>query len=169
MIYIKDDPIIRPQDLPPQRDPKGGARTPSGGIRLDPATPYPPYTANEVPVTENFFHMQFRDFLYAASLIVVGLLFVFQRQSDVRELSGNVATITKNVEQLSITVTTLQKIQDVHTSDIRMNGERNLEQDRRINEAQQQLVTLVPDMREIRTKLNFVADIMDQQRQKENR
>src|SRR4051812_45367040 len=107
--------------------------------------------------------MQFRDFLYAASLIVVGLLFVFQRQSDVRELSGNVATITKNVEQLSITVTTLQKIQDVHTSDIRMNGERNLEQDRRINEAQQQLVTLVPDMREIRTKLNFVADIMDQQ------
>jgi hypothetical protein len=165
VFYIKDDPLIRPQDLSPQRDPKGGARTPSGGIRLDPATPYPPY---EIPPPENFFHMQFRDILYAASLIIVGLLFVFQRQSDVRELSNNVGTITKNVEQLSVSVATLQKIQDVHTSDIRMNGERNMEQDRRINEAQQQLVTLVPDMREIRTKLNFVADLMDQ-RQKQGK
>jgi hypothetical protein len=157
---------VKARDLEPKSDPIGGVAVSSS--ESDPPTttrdptPYPPYRW-EPPEKQGFFHMQLRDVLYAASLIIVGLLFVFQRQSEVRELSINVNNVSKVVDQLVVTTVAQQKILDEHTSDIRLNAERNLEQDKRIAEAQQQLVTLVPDMREIKTKLNFVADMLDRQ------
>lgn len=105
--------------------------------------------------------IQVRDVLYAISLITVGLLFIFQRQSDVRELSSKLVSSVKIQEQLAATLSIQQKLIDTNTSDIRMQAERNLEQDKRISEAQTQLITLVPMVVEIRTKLNFVADLMD--------
>lgn len=157
------------KDLIPQKDPKGGSpKTPPGGIRKadipsPPPTPWPQYwTTDMEPKKVGFFHLQFRDVLYTISLICVGLLFVFQRQSEVKELSSNVGHLKEITSQLSATVITQQKLIDTNTSDIRMQAERNLEQDKRIGEAQTQLLSLVPMVVEIKTKLNFVADLMDQ-------
>jgi hypothetical protein len=148
MVYDLDMEL---RDLPAKKDPKGGS----------PKTPYPMRVA-DMPKKNGFFNIQFRDVLYAISLVAVGLLFIFQRQSEVHELSGTVTGLIKTVDALTSAFTAQQKLIDVNASDIRLQTERNLEQDKEIGQAQQQLITLVPDLREIRTKLNFVADLMDQ-------
>jgi hypothetical protein len=163
-VYVKEDPLIRLQDLTPQKDPKGGSpKTPSGGIRVPrQQTPYPPYMTTDIePKKIGFFHLQFRDVLYTISLIAVGLLFIFQRQSEVKELANSVGNIKEAVSQLTLTAASQQKLIDANTSEIRIQSERNLEQDKRIGEAQSQLITLIPMVIEIKTKLNFIADLMD--------
>ena len=158
-------------DLEPKKDPKGGDPIPpTGGYSYTDddtkrvPTPYPPYRLADLEKKDGFFHVQFRDLLYMISLICVGLLFVFQKQSDVDKLSNNLSSTSKIVEQLSGTVSTQQKLIDSNSSDIRMQTERNLEQDKRIAESQQQLILLVPGMVKIETKLNFVVELLDQQR-----
>ena len=41
-------------------------------------------------------------------------------------------------------------------------GERNNEQDRRLTTMETELATMIPDVREIKTRINFVADMLDE-------
>lgn len=178
--YVRDDPVIRTndftprksvielQDLTPQKDPKGGSpKTPPGGIRLPrqtmpEPTPYPPYMTTDIePKKIGFFHIQFRDLLYAGSLFALGLLFIFNKQSEAHDLLVKVATSEKVQEQMAATISLQQKLIDANTSSIQRQQDRNLEQDKRIAEAQSQLVNVIPALAKIETKLNFVADLID--------
>ena len=158
--------MIKIKDLEPKNDPMGGAPFPPGDYSSypddRPPTPYPPYRMSDITPSKGLFHdIQFRDLLYAVSMVTVALVFLFQRAS-------NLAGLNETVKQLSLTVATQQKLIDTNSSDIRMQNAHNLEQDKQLGEAQQQLLTLVPGMVEIRTKLNFVADLMDRQSKQRN-
>ena len=83
--------------------------------------------------------------------------------ATVTELGETVKKIQANQEKLT------DKVQDLDTkgtqhsqADIRQQNERNNEQDRRINEQAAQLAQLVPDVREIKARINFVADLLDE-------
>lgn len=95
-------------------------------------------------------------------MISVALLFLFQKQSDVHDISLRLATYEKVQDQLAATVAAQQQLINSNATAMQLQVASNIERDKRINEAQAQLSLLVPDVREIRTKLNFVADMLDQ-------
>lgn len=168
--------MIKNYDLEPQKDPKGGSpKTPSGGIRKadipqsPQTTPWPPYwTTDMEPKKVGFFHVQFRDLLYLLSIIAAALLFVFQRQSDVHDLAVKVAAADKVETRLEATVTAQGKLIDSNATNILLQAARNIEQDKEISRSTEQLLLLVPSMAKLETKLNIVADLLDQ-RAKEKR
>src|SRR5882762_10095559 len=149
--YLKPDPMIKNYDLEPQKDPKGGSpKTPPGGIRkadMPQQTPWPPYwTTDMEPKKVGFFHVQFRDLLYLISIVAAALLFVFQRQSDVHDLSVKVASVDKVQTRLEATVAAQGKLVDANSTSILLQAARNIEQDKEISQSTQQLLLLVPGM-----------------------
>lgn len=118
--------------------------------------------------------MKIHDVLSIVAIVVC--VFGWWNAATGAQSKGN-ASLTANLTNLTETVSKLghnQELLSAHLEDIDQKGtqasqaanrlalQANIEQDRRINGMDAQLATLVPDLREIRTKLNFVAELLDE-------
>lgn len=94
-------------------------------------------------------------------IIGLGIGFLLTRTTESSTLAANLAILTTTVDKLVMHIDDIDKRGTQAGQSFQYaSRERNLDQDRRINAMEAQLSIVIPDLREIKTKLNFVADLI---------
>lgn len=141
-----------------------------------PPTPWPPLQRTDMEIVKtaihnpDFFSFRFRDILEILVIIGLGVGFLLTQTGRSVSLEGNLSNLTNTVDKLASHVDDIDKRGTQQGQSFQhATSERNIDQDRRINTMENQLATVIPDLREIKTKLNFVADLITENKSKDKK
>lgn len=141
------------KDLPPQKDPKGGS----------PKSPLPmklsDLTNIQNPVNGSVF---WRITLGNVATIVTVVASVVYAAGKINERIDALWNWKTTVEQR------FEHYDDVGTKALKSHTDvellKQIEQDRRINNVEKQLDSVVPDVREIKTKIDIVSNLLEEEK-----
>jgi hypothetical protein len=113
-----------------------------------------------------------REWSFLIAAVLFGLGWWNSETKSTTNVISTVESITKTVSEIQQNQGLLtQRINDMDIkgtqssqNTVKLETERNNEQDRRINIVEEQLKSVVPDVREIKTKLDFIANLLDERK-----